>query len=215
MSIPTLFLDIDTQHDFMDPDGRLSVPDAASIVSNLEALTELAAASGIPVVASVDTHSPDDPEFEQFGPHCVAGSKGQQKIAATSLGGSEVASAAELDEQVARLAGDEMPQLLVEKHGLDIFGSPLFSRILRGLDPQRIFLYGVATEYCVVLAALGLVGRGHSVALVRDAVKAIDAQAGAEALQRMEAAGVDTVLTAEVTEMLAGPDDPQFGLAEQ
>jgi len=61
MSVRALFLDIDTQHDFMDPDGKLSVPGAAEITGNLARLTQFAVEHGIPILSSADAHQRGDP----------------------------------------------------------------------------------------------------------------------------------------------------------
>ena len=63
-----VFVDIDTQFDFMDPKGTLFVPGAPEITDNLAKLITYAQKGNIPVVASVDTHPTVDPEFSQFPP---------------------------------------------------------------------------------------------------------------------------------------------------
>src|SRR4051794_38432521 len=82
-----VFVDVDTQFDFMDPRGRLYVPQAEAIVPALKRLFEVARRERIPVISSADNHSPDDAEFARFPPHCVRGTPGQQKIAETLLPG--------------------------------------------------------------------------------------------------------------------------------
>jgi len=68
MSEPTksgrlVFLDVDTQVDFMSPRGRLYVPHAEEIIPNLAKLMLWARDHRIPIISSADTHAPDDPEF--------------------------------------------------------------------------------------------------------------------------------------------------------
>ena len=75
-----IFFDIDTQHDFMDADGALSVPGADEIRSNIERLLRAAGDQGIITVSSGDAHREDDPEFEVFPPHCIEGTRGAQRI---------------------------------------------------------------------------------------------------------------------------------------
>lgn len=186
-----LFWDVDTQHDFMDQDGKLPVPDASSIVPALEKLTHFAVERRIPIVATVDAHSPDDAEFERFPPHCVAGTPGQRKIQATWPAGAETADPDKLDEQVRRLAAADIPQLIIEKQALDVFTASAADRVLSGLKPQRVFVYGVATEYCVHRAVLGLCKRGYAVTVASDAVKAVGEADGERALADMRQAGAD------------------------
>ncbi|HET7040554.1 MAG TPA: hypothetical protein VFI13_00985, partial [Gemmatimonadales bacterium] len=59
----TIFWDVDTQHDFMDPDGKLYVPGAEAIVPVLGQLTGYAHAHGIRVLASADDHVPGHREL--------------------------------------------------------------------------------------------------------------------------------------------------------
>jgi len=60
------FVDVDTQFDFMDPQGKLYVPGAEKLIPNLQRLTEWACRRSVPIVASADCHPADDPEFGQF-----------------------------------------------------------------------------------------------------------------------------------------------------
>src|SRR5208337_828578 len=78
-----VFLDVDTQVDFMLPSGRLYVPHAEEIIPNLAELMLWARDHGIPIISSADTHAVDDPEFAQWPPHCVAGTPGQRRIPET------------------------------------------------------------------------------------------------------------------------------------
>src|ERR1700685_2510519 len=81
----TVFFDIDTQVDFLYPAGALYVPGAEKIVEQIATLNRFAAAQGIPVISTMDAHAEDDPEFKAWPPHCVVGTAGQQKPAATLL----------------------------------------------------------------------------------------------------------------------------------
>ena len=198
MSQPVLFWDVDTQHDFMDPQGRLRVPGACTIVRNLRRLTQAAVAGHVPIVASADSHPPDDPEFEQFAPHCVAGTPGQQKIIATQAEPVEVAAPARIADQVGRLMSGELAQLVLEKQQLDVFSLPYADAVLDLVDPDHVFVYGVTTEYCVLQAVMGLRRHERRVSVVTDAVKAIDEIAGRRALERMREAGADFTDTSTV-----------------
>ncbi|HEY9842781.1 MAG TPA: cysteine hydrolase family protein, partial [Candidatus Obscuribacterales bacterium] len=80
----TVFVDIDTQFDFMNPEGGLYVPGAESLDGNLRRLLAYAGSHDIPVLASADAHAPDDPEFQVFPPHCVKGTPGQLRVDATA-----------------------------------------------------------------------------------------------------------------------------------
>ena len=53
--IPVLFWDVDTQIDFMRPEGKLYVPEAETLEHNLKILNRLAHEHHIPIVASADS----------------------------------------------------------------------------------------------------------------------------------------------------------------
>jgi Amidases related to nicotinamidase len=59
----TIFWDVDTQHDFIQPDGRLYVTGSEEIVPILRALSDYAHANDIRIIASADDHVEDHPEL--------------------------------------------------------------------------------------------------------------------------------------------------------
>lgn len=169
---PLVFVDVDTQRDFLDPGGALYVPGAAEILGNLARLTRYARVRGIPVLATACSHAPGDPELDEFAPHCMAGTPGQQRVDATAWPGGRTLGVAE------RLA--ELPEipahLTVEKRAYDVFSRPDADGLVAHYNRGRptFVVYGVATDYCVRAAARGLLDRGCAVALVVDAVRPID-----------------------------------------
>ena len=189
--------DIDTQRDFMEPDGGLYVPGAERIVPALRRVLETARDCGVPVVASMDTHRPDDPEFASFPPHCIAGTHGQEKLPETTIGPFRV---------VPNLARPIRPRkgetLRLEKTTLSLLETVNFDATLAALRPELAVVVGVATEYCVRATALGLRQRGLDVAVVTDAVRAVDSQAGTRALADVRAVGGRVIPVAEAVRLL-------------
>jgi nicotinamidase-related amidase len=59
-------------------------------------------------------------------------------------------------------------------------------------------VYGVATEYCVLRAAMGLLRTGAPVSLVTDAIAAVKPEDGARALDQFTAAGGTLTTISEV-----------------
>lgn len=198
-----LFWDEDTQIDFIRADGKLAVPAAESIVPNLKRLTDFAVEHKIPILASVDTHTEDDPEFRQFGKHCVRGSAGQAKLAETRPERAQVVEPNLMNRQVQELLAGELSQLVLEKQKLDVFTAPMIDKVLRAVHPSGVYVYGVTTEYCVRCAVLGILERGYPVFLVLDAVKAIDETDGIKAIEEMTGAGAAPTTTEEVLRKLA------------
>ncbi len=190
-----VFLDVDTQVDFMSPSGSLYVPHAEEIIPNLAKLMFWAREHRIPIISSADTHAPDDPEFAQWSPHCVAGTPGQRRIAETFFPDAVVVE----DRPGAFQASKEwVGQLIVEKPVYDFTSNVNFDAILASLGQPRFVVFGVATEYCVLADVLALRKRSLPVALVRDAIKPISDEGGQKAIEEMVAAGVQLVTTAAV-----------------
>lgn len=195
----TVFVDIDTQLDFLFPAGALYVPGAESLTASLKQLTDFAASNAIQIVSTADAHTEDDPEFTVWKPHCVAGTASQQKAAATLLNNRVVlaTTAAALDE--IRLRVPDAAQIVVEKQKLDCFTNPHLGPLLSMLGGERYIVYGLVTEYCVRYAALGLLETGAQVELVIDAARSLDSRAGEEAIDQFRQRGGLLTTLQEVT----------------
>jgi nicotinamidase/pyrazinamidase len=191
-----IFWDVDTQVDFIDPQGKLYVPGAETIVPNLRALTERAAECGILVIADVCAHQPDDEEFQIYPPHCLAGSSGQKKIPETVLASQYIVPNRKI--QLSK----NLPsyhQVVIEKQTTDVFGNPNTEALLQTLGAEcDIVLYGVVTEICVDLAARGLLQRGYRVQVVQDAVRHWDEVKSSDTLSYVANHGGTLTTTREV-----------------
>jgi nicotinamidase/pyrazinamidase len=201
-----VFWDVDTQVDFMLPGGKLYVSGAERIIPNLKRLVDAARQGRVLLVSSADAHLPDDEEFKDFPPHCVQGTPGQKKIAETQMSAPVVVPNlpdARLPEQFA--AGQ---QVLIEKRKLDVFTNPNIDAVLdgvvRSVAPRRpeFVVFGVVTEYCVVCAASGLLERGHSVAIVTDAIETLDRVVGRRTLDELASRGARLTTTDEALQLV-------------
>ncbi len=192
-----IFVDIDTQHDFINHDGALPVPGAEQIRGNLRALTDYALDNGIQIIASADAHLPDDKEFEIFPPHCIQHTPGQQKIDETTVENTIV-----IKNHESTIPAHELrhtaAQILLEKQAFDIFTNPAADTIINNAAADEYIVYGVATDYCVKAAALGLLERGYKVAVVEDAIAAVASRAGREALALIKEQGATLKKTQEI-----------------
>lgn len=192
---PLVFVDIDTQRDFLEPGAPLFVPGSDAIRPNLARLTRFARERGIPVLASACAHAPDDPDPEPFPPHCLVDTPGQERIAETAWPGGHVVG------PEGRFEGDAPPpHLTIFKRHYDVFSHPDADRIVglyAGGSPTFV-VYGVATDYCVRCAVLGLLRRGHRVAVVTDAVRAVDPTAERPVLREFEREGARLMRSEDV-----------------
>jgi nicotinamidase/pyrazinamidase len=190
----TVFFDSDTQIDFLYPAGALYVPGAERLLQVFQKLNQHAAAHGIPVISPMDAHAENDPEFAQWPPHCVAGTAGQQKPAATLLDPRVAVGTAPAELSLAGVR-----QVIVEKQQLDAFSNPNLPRVLEQLGTERCVVYGVVTEYCVRLAVLGLARMGISVEVVTDAICSLSEADARRTFEEFKAAGARMTTVAEVT----------------
>lgn len=145
------FFDIDTQIDFVFPAGALYTPGAEKVIPAVAALNRYAGTNGIALISSMCAHSENSTEFKVWPPHCVVGTVGQLKPAATLLAAKG-------------------QQIFVEKDELDLFSNPRMPELLKDLEIDECFVYGVLTEYCVKCAIMGLLQRGLKVRVVADAI---------------------------------------------
>ncbi len=200
-----IFVDVDTQHDFMDPTGRLFVPGADQIVPNLKRLIHTARARHIPVFSTADNHAPDDPEFREFPPHCVRGTAGQRKLRETLLDHRIVVEPHDTFPDPASLPALH-DQIIFHKAAIDVFHNANLGRLVDAIEVGRYVVFGVATDYCIRTAALGLLHRNCLVTIVSDAVRGISPDTEAQSRRALIAAGAEWATTDHVIEMVA--EDP-------
>lgn len=174
----TVFVDVDTQIDFLYPAGALYVRGGERLLPAIARLNQYAVSHGMPLLSTADAHSENDPEFRTWPPHCVVGTTGQLKPAETLVGNG---------------------QTIVEKQQLDVFSNPEFPALLKELQADRYVVYGVATDYCVSRALTRLLATGKPVALVTDAIAAVNAADGEKAIAEFTARGGTLTTEAEVT----------------
>ena len=202
-----VFWDVDTQVDFMRPDGRLYVDGAETIVGNLAALTDFAHRSGIRILASSDNHDPTDDELSEspdlkdtFPPHCLRGTDGQARIPETTLRDVLVVEPEDARGDVVRRVANHGSDILFHKHYFDVFTNPSVSPVVETLAIDEVVLYGVALDVCNRYAVEGLLS-GHpevAITVVTDAVRAINEDGRDALLADWQRRGVATASTKEV-----------------
>ena len=157
-------LAVDVQNDFL-PGGSLAVPRGDEVVPVLNRAIARFVADWLPIFATRDWHPPNHCSFTEQGgpwpPHCIQSSRGAD-IALKLPGPAVVVSKGTLPERDAYSGFD---------------GTDLKER-LRALGVKHLFVGGLATDYCVVSTVRDALVRGFSVALLTDAIRAIDVDPG-------------------------------------
>ncbi len=197
-----IFWEVDVQADFMLPGGRLYVPGAEKLLPNIRKLIDVARRDEVFLVSHGCFHTPNDPEFQQFPPHCVKGTPGAEFVP-EALTGNFVR--VENDES-AQLPADfsKYQQIILEKQTLDIFESRHADTLLERLgNTAQFVVFGVVTEYCVSLAVKGLLERKRRVAVVRDAIETLTPEAGHKTLTELQNLGATLTTTDEILRKVA------------
>ncbi len=200
----TIFWEVDVQVDFMLPRGKLYVPGAEEIIPNVNRLVEAARNGRVFLISSADAHNADDFELQDWPPHCMKGSPGAELLPEACAPRRLV-----IPNQVGFAIPEDLSavqQVILQKNTLDVFANPHVNSLLGRLNakssPQfeanpEIVVFGVATEYCVRHAADGLLRNGRRVAIVTDAIKALDEGKGQEVLNELESRGARLISTEE------------------
>ena len=127
-----IFWDVDTQFDFMKPQGALYVPGAEEIIGKVGEVRRFALESGYSILSDVDWHRMDNPEISEqpdmkttFPPHCMAGTPGAERVG--DLGDVPI-DCVEIDEvdmaQLRKLIRKDQFHIVIRKQSLNVFDNP-------------------------------------------------------------------------------------------
>lgn len=162
---------VDVQVDFC-PGGALAVPEGDQILVPLNRYLGLFSESGVPVFASRDWHPPTSKHFRENGgiwpPHCVQGSAGAAFHPGLRLPeGTIVVSkgTSDWDDGYSAMAG-------VTENGTQL------AMLLRRMALDRLYVGGLATDYCVKETVLEALKEGFAVTLLTDAMRGVDVEPG-------------------------------------
>lgn len=184
---------VDVQNDFC-PGGSLAVNEGDKTVPVLNKYVELFLEAGLPVYFTRDWHPAKTVHFiEQGGkwpPHCIQGTKG-----AEFHPGLNVPKSARL---VTKGAGAEEDSY----SGFDgqVEDGRSLSDSLRQDRVERLYMGGLATDYCVRQTALDALKEGFGVTVLLDAVKGVDVKKGdsERAVQELKIRGAATATLKEI-----------------
>lgn len=176
---------VDVQHDFL-PGGALAVATGARIFDPIDALAPRFAR----VYATRDWHPDDHTSYEQHGGpwpvHCVADSHG-----------------AAFDARLDLTKIDRVIDKGIDRHtdGYSGFAGTELAHDLRAHKIERVFVCGLATDYCVKHTALDARAAGFETIVIEDASAPVDVNPGdeARALDELRAAGITIAHSEDIT----------------
>lgn len=196
----TLFWDVDTQFDFMRPEGKLYVPGAETIIDTISEVRRFALDNGYSIVADIDWHShdndeiSDNPDFERtFPPHCMAGGPGSKRVGYLGELPIEYVPIEKMDADDLRqlVAGDQF-HVVIKKNELDVFSNPNTAELVKMIGPKKVFIFGVALDFCVSCVVHGLRRfEGIKLCVLKDAVKGLGTKPESEILDEFRDMGVE------------------------
>ncbi|MEM2314216.1 MAG: nicotinamidase [Candidatus Bathyarchaeia archaeon] len=157
---------VDVQVDFC-PGGTLPVPGGDKIIPILNEYIRKFYMAGALIVATRDWHPPNHISFRDYGgiwpPHCVQGTEGAKFHPGLRLPENVIIVSKATDPSKEAYSGFEGTELEKE---------------LRKAGVRRVFIGGLATEYCVKNTVLDALKHGFETFLLEDAVRGIDAKPG-------------------------------------
>ncbi|HEB99096.1 MAG TPA: nicotinamidase [Thiotrichales bacterium] len=174
---------VDVQNDFL-PGGSLAVPGGDAVIAPLNHCIDRFTRAGLPIFATRDWHPPRHCSFrEQGGPwphHCIAGTPGAAFAADLRLPPDTVVIDKATTTEQDAYSGFE--------------GTDLAAR-LREAGVLRLFVGGLATDYCVLNTVRDALEEGFAVMLLGDAIRAVDVQPGdgERAIAEMQSLGARIV----------------------
>lgn len=162
---------VDMQRDFM-PGGALPVPGGDKIIPKVNEYIESFKKRGALIVATRDWHPPNHMSFKDWPPHCIQNTKGAEFVV-------------ELPEDTIVISKADKP----DKEAYSGFQDTGLAELLRKRGIEKLYICGVATEYCVKATALDALKEGFEVYILKDAVKGIKEEDEEKALNELKEKG--------------------------
>jgi nicotinamidase/pyrazinamidase len=175
---------VDVQNDFC-PGGSLAVDRGDEVVPVLNRYAERFGRAGAPIFASRDWHPARTRHFKEWGgvwpPHCVQGTRGAELHPALVLPRGVIIVSKGMDPEADAYSAFQ---------ALDPSGRS-FADALAARGVRRLYVGGLATDYCVKATTLDALRAGFAVLLLEDAMRAVNLEPGDDrrALLEMQAAG--------------------------
>ncbi len=170
---------VDVQNDFC-PGGALPVPEGDRVIPVLNRWIEAARSRGVRIYASRDWHPRDHVSFQDQGgpwpPHCIRDTAGARIHAHLDLPGNVEL----VDKGVHR-----------DRDNYSAFDETGLAGRLHAAGVQRIWVGGLALDYCVLATVLDAIKQGFEVHLLTEATRPVEVNPGDgdRALAKMRTVG--------------------------
>lgn len=172
---------VDVQRDFTRG-GALEVPKGDEVVPVLNKYIELFRKLKAPIIASRDWHPSNHRSFKPYGgkwpPHCIQNTKGAEFHPSLKLPNDAIIISKATEPDKEAYSAFEGTELLETLHK-------------RGV--RRVFIGGLATEFCVKSTVFDAVKLGFKVFLLIDAIRGISDEGVREAIKEMKEKGVEVI----------------------
>lgn len=208
----TLFWDVDTQFDFMEPQGALYVPGAHDIIDKVSEIRRFALEHGFSILSDVDWHRLDDPEISQqpdlkttFPPHCLADTRGAERVGYLGQVPIDYVEIDRLDlARLRKLVEKDQFHLVIRKHSLNVFDNPNTHKLVDLIHPEHVVAFGVALDCCVyyVLSELAK-HQGVGLSLLQDGTKGLGTRPDDQVYEELRQHGVEITTLDQIEERLS------------
>jgi nicotinamidase/pyrazinamidase len=168
---------VDVQNDFV-PGGTLAVPQGDEVIPVLNDWIEAARKANIPIYASRDWHPFNHISFQEQGgpwpPHCVQDTRGAQFHPDLKLA-----------EDVIILSKADHP----DKDAYSAFQGTELGKRLKAQSVKRLWVGGLALDYCVGASVLDALGEGIETHLILPGTRAIAEETARKTITNLKQAG--------------------------
>jgi nicotinamidase/pyrazinamidase len=158
---------VDVQNDFC-PGGSLPVQNGDAVVPVLNRYIEQFTAAGLPIVATRDWHPVKTTHFKEYGgiwpPHCIQGTTGAAFHAELRLSHNVII----VSKGAAPDSNDYSGFQAMSSDGV------MLADLLRSRSVTRLFVGGLATDYCVKQTVVDALTSGFKVVLIEDGIRGVN-----------------------------------------
>jgi nicotinamidase/pyrazinamidase len=191
---------VDVQNDFC-PGGALPVPEGDQVVPVLNDYIKIFKKANTQIFATRDWHPPNHISFKAQGgpwtPHCIQDTEGAKFHPDLKLPNSTIIISKAMDPR---------------KEAYSSFDDTELAKTLQKEGVTRVFVGGLATDYCVKNTVLDARELGFEAVLLLDAIRGINAEPddAAKAIAKMVNRGAEQATLTDFSDLFEVPsaDDP-------